>query len=99
MQDTTTQDRTYVTPRARIIIQGERITELELIGRVVTYAHADSGMSFEKVDGRWVALRDGDDWVGCECEQDWSCPLHAGQPTWIETRYSEMDLDPRERSF
>jgi hypothetical protein len=23
----------------------------------------------------------------CECEQDWSCHLHAGQPTWLETRY------------
>jgi hypothetical protein len=23
----------------------------------------------------------------CECEQDWRCGLHAGQPTWLETRY------------
>ena len=30
-------------------------------------------------------------YVGCECEQDWSCPIHAGQATWIETRFSGLD--------
>jgi hypothetical protein len=32
-------------------------------------------------------------YVGCECEQDWNCGLHGGtsRPTWIETRYSGMD--------
>ena len=34
----------------------------------------------------------------CECEIDWRCHLHAGLPTHLETRYSELDLDPRERS-
>lgn len=34
----------------------------------------------------------------CECEMDWRCGLHAGLPTYLETRYSELDLDPRERS-
>lgn len=28
------------------------------------------------------------EYVGCECEQDWNCPLHANRRgTWIETRY------------
>lgn len=34
----------------------------------------------------------------CECEIDWRCGLHQGLPTYLETRYSELDLDPRERS-
>lgn len=29
--------------------------------------------------------------VGCECEQDWNCPLHANRNgTWIETRYDGL---------
>lgn len=35
---------------------------------------------------------------GCECEQDWRCHLHKGLPTWLETRYSELDLCPEEHS-
>jgi hypothetical protein len=36
-------------------------------------------------------LDDQDYPTGCECEQDWSCPLHAGQATWIERRYQGLD--------
>lgn len=35
---------------------------------------------------------------GCECEIDWRCNLHRGLPTYLESRFSELDLDPRERS-
>jgi hypothetical protein len=35
-----------------------------------------------------------DPYVGCECEQDWNCSLHASRPgTWIETRYAGLDAD------
>jgi hypothetical protein len=30
--------------------------------------------------------------LGCECEQDWNCALHADRAgTWIETRYDTSD--------
>jgi hypothetical protein len=33
-------------------------------------------------------------YVGCECEQDWNCGLHASRVgTWIETRYAGLDND------
>lgn len=41
---------------------------------------------------------DFQDSYGCECEMDWSCPLHHGQPTWIETRYQGLD-DEEDRYF
>lgn len=31
------------------------------------------------------------EYIGCECEIDWRCPLHAGQPTWLETRFDDGD--------
>lgn len=31
-----------------------------------------------------------DEYIGCECEIDWRCPHHAGQPTWLETRYDDL---------
>ena len=36
-----------------------------------------------------------DDYVGCECEQDWNCPMHGGtnSPTWLESRYSHEEED------
>ncbi len=42
-----------------------------------------------------------DEYVGCECEQDWTCgPCKAagrfGGYTWIETRYDGI-YDPDER--
>lgn len=36
---------------------------------------------------------DVDDYVGCECEQDWNCGLHADGPTWLESRFQGMDVE------
>jgi hypothetical protein len=35
---------------------------------------------------------------GCECELDWSCPLHAGRPPWIDRRFQGQD-DDEARAF
>lgn len=39
--------------------------------------------------GKAREMRDEDEEqeLGCECEIDWRCPHHAGQPTFLETRY------------
>lgn len=40
-----------------------------------------------------IVSLDFHDSFGCECEIDWSCPLHYGQLTWIETRHQGLDED------
>lgn len=46
------------------------------------------------IDAKGLAheIFEDDDYVGCECEQDWNCGLHGGttRPTWIETRYDGL---------
>lgn len=34
----------------------------------------------------------------CECEQDWSCGLHAGQAPWIDRRFQGLD-DEEDRAY
>lgn len=34
-----------------------------------------------------------DDIEMCECEIDWTCPLHGGGPSWIDRRFQGMDAD------
>lgn len=47
------------------------------------------------IDEKGLATEEAqyDEVFGCECEQDWNCPLHGGttRPTWIETRYWDGD--------
>jgi len=36
----------------------------------------------------WAGYEDS---IGCECEQDWNCPLHRDRAgTWVETRYDHL---------
>lgn len=61
---------------------------------VVTFVTAEEtwGSLFDDYMFSMGALRNEDyDIIGCECEIDWSCGLHAGRPTYLETRYDGME--------
>jgi hypothetical protein len=78
-------------------IQGELIDHFGAVNGRVAWAYGEDQYAvFERqADGSWAIVPPVQ---MCECEMDWRCGLHKGQPTYLETRYSELDLDPRERS-
>lgn len=54
------------------------------------YVTTASGRTYWCDDDGVATLQMPDEYnIGCECEIDWRCGLHAGQPTWLETRFDD----------
>ena len=88
------------TPAAKIVrntVGGFTIIENNIPFEYATIAEAIDVLRSAKVQGVSVAeyYHGDDEQYGCECEQDWNCPMHGGtnSPTWLESRYSHEEED------